>query len=105
MLKTAKLSRWSNDNHFQIICANASLYSDLASKRIANERFYSKEGNFKISEEVSPDFTLVHKLVPRIIFKSKKVLKQPCNTKPLDLKALENLAYTNSCFYLGEVSF
>jgi hypothetical protein len=37
----------------QIICANASLYSNLSSKKFSNEKFYSKEGNFRISEEVN----------------------------------------------------
>ena len=40
-------------NIFQIICANALLYSELACKKMVNETFYLNEGNFKISEEVN----------------------------------------------------
>ena len=48
---------------FQIICANASLYSDLASNRLSNESFYSKEANFKISEEVFSIFLSLFKFL------------------------------------------
>ncbi len=40
----------------QIICSNATLYADLASKRILSEVLTAKKGTFKISEDVKTFF-------------------------------------------------